>query len=292
LKVLQSLAEVKEWRCSLAPDESLGLVPTMGTLHAGHRSLLAAARTGCDRVALSIFVNPKQFAASEDLGAYPQHAEEDLESAAEEGVDLVWFTREEEMYPERFVTRVELLPLADRLCGKARPHHFGGVALVVLKLFNIFAPRRAYFGNKDFQQATIIERMVADLNLDIEIVRCPLVREPDGIALSSRNLNLSREGRRSALALSRGLFAAGELHAGGERDVSSLLLAASGVIRSEARVELEYLELVDPTSLEPFDQVVPDGGALLLVAAMLDGVRLIDNLFLGGGDGSRDEGSG
>lgn len=287
--VLDSLSEVNSWRKKLPGDERVGLVPTMGALHEGHRSLLRSARACCDRVVLTIFVNPKQFSASEDLEDYPQRRQEDLDAAANDGVDLVWIAREEEMYPPGFSTRVSLPDLADRLCGKSRPHHFAGVALVVLKLFNIFTPHQAFFGDKDFQQAAIIERLVADLNLDIEIVRCPLIREPDGTALSSRNLNLTAEGRVAARALSRGLFAARELYSTGERTPARLLIAASEVIRSEPRAELEYLELVEPLTLDPIDQQVPETGAVLLVAASIDGIRMIDNMiFPGSGKDSDD----
>ena len=281
--VLDSLAEAKLWRKNLDEGETLALVPTMGALHEGHRSLLRAARARCDTVVLTIFVNPRQFSSSEDLDEYPQRVKEDLDAAAADGVDLVWLARAQEVYPPGFATQVSLPALADRLCGKSRPHHFGGVALVVLKLFNIFTPDEAFFGDKDYQQATIIDRLVADLDLDIEIVRCPLIREPDGIALSSRNRNLTAEGRVAARALSKGLFTAGELYRMGERIPSRLLLAVSEVIRSEPRAEMEYLELLDPVALDPIDQRVPQTGAVLLVAVSIDGVRLIDNLLLPAG---------
>lgn len=269
---------LRDWRSSLPPAATVGLVPTMGALHVGHLSLIQEAKKECDFVALTIFVNPTQFAPGEDLDSYPKTLAEDLAKAAEEGVDLVWLGESDVLYPPGFSTVVAVPQLADRLCGKSRPHHFGGVCLIVLKLFNLFQPTHAYFGEKDLQQVTIIERMTTDLDLAIQIVRCPLVRESDGLALSSRNVRLNPAEREAALSLSRALMAIKTSWESGERNPQRL--SECGVGDLDSRVELEYLEIVDRGSLSTIDTAEIDVEAVVCIAAKVGDVRLIDNIAL------------
>ncbi|MFQ5653963.1 MAG: pantoate--beta-alanine ligase [Planctomycetota bacterium] len=283
MKVVESLHEVKAWRRELSREASLGLVPTMGALHEGHLSLARAARRECDAVAMSIFVNPTQFGAGEDLDSYPRDREGDTREARGAGVDLLWFGFREELYPPGFATQVSVPALGRSLCGRSRPHHFGGVALIVLKLFHIFRPRRAYFGLKDYQQFVLLRRMVIDLDLDLdlEVVPGAIVREASGLALSSRNLRLSDAGRAAAAVLRRGLLAGRDSYEEGERHGARLVIAATRPILAEPRVSLEYLDLVDPWTLKAVAEVAPGRGAVLAVAARVEGVRLIDNIALG-----------
>ncbi|MCA8962142.1 MAG: pantoate--beta-alanine ligase [Planctomycetes bacterium] len=276
--VVETGTEVREWRRSA--QGTVGFVPTMGALHEGHRSLVRRAREECDRVVASVFVNPKQFAPNEDLDRYPRPREADESILREDGVDLAWFGRTDDFYPQGFATEVAVPLLARGLCGRTRPTHFAGVATVVLKLLHRVEPNRAYFGRKDFQQFVLIRRMVEDLDLDIEIVPCPIVRERDGLAMSSRNVHLSERGRQRALALWRGLTAAKHrFDEEGDRDATSLVLTATREILAETGVELEYVELVDARSLVPVEVI--EGDAVLAVAARVDGVRLIDNIAFG-----------
>ena len=272
------VAELQKWRKTQDSDKVIGLVPTMGALHEGHLSLIRQARRESDVVALTIFVNPTQFAPGEDLDSYPRTLESDLQLAQKEGVDLVWLGNSRDLYPTGFATRVEVPTLSDRLCGKSRPHHFGGVCLIVLKLFQLFQPTKAFFGEKDLQQVTIIERMVADLHVETEIVRCPLVREGDGLAMSSRNVRLTPEDRHRALSLSKALFAIEELWRGGERQVQSLVEGAVEVL--DPGLELEYLELVDRNDLSPIEGGEATGDVAVCIAARAGEVRLIDNISL------------
>ena len=269
---------VRTWRGQLPAGESLALVPTMGALHEGHLSLVRAAREECDQVALTIFVNPTQFAPGEDLSEYPRTLKKDLEKARKAGVDLVWLGQAELLYPPGFSTEVIVPELSERLCGLSRPHHFGGVCIVVLKLFNIFQPTHAYFGEKDLQQVTIIERMTRDLNLPLEIVSCPLVREPDGLAMSSRNVRLSDEERVTALSLSAVLGQIVSSHAAGEMNVEKLLKDARSLLPAE--VSLEYLEILDRSSLQPLQDLSESPDAVTCLAARVGEVRLIDNMAL------------
>lgn len=268
----------REARLAKVHTRRVGLVPTMGYLHAGHLSLLAAARRTCDVVTLSIFVNPTQFGPKEDLGRYPRDLDGDLAKARAAGVDYVFLPSVEEMYPPGHETRVEVPNLAQGMCGDRRPGHFTGVATVVLKLLHIVEPDVAFFGEKDWQQLQVVRRMVRDLDLAVEVVGLPIVREPDGLAMSSRNAYLSPEERRQALALSQALRAARESFERGERDAAALLARARAVLDAEAGVRLDYLELRDGASLAAIERV--ERPAVLAVAAFVGATRLIDNLIL------------
>ncbi len=277
--VANSKRELLEWRRSLDSDARLGFVPTMGALHEGHRSLLRAARKSGVTVAASVFVNPTQFGPNEDLDQYPRTREADEAALREEGVDFVWFADAAEVYPTGFATEVRVPLLAAGLCGRSRPTHFAGVATVVLKLLNLFRPSQLFMGRKDFQQLVLIRRLVLDLDLELDVVGCDIVRDPDGLALSSRNVKLSEAGRVAALALNRGLLAARELFKAGERDAVKLVLEASRLAMADPRASLEYIELVDSVHLKALESV--ERGGVLAIAARVDGVRLIDNIALG-----------
>ncbi len=255
----------------------------MGALHAGHLSLVDRSIRDCDFTVVSIFVNPKQFNQPADYSVYPRTHESDVRQLAERSVDLVFAPSVEEMYPAGFTTHVDVEGVTDRWEGASRPGHFRGVTTVVLKLFQIIPADRAYFGRKDYQQALAIERMVADLNLPIEIVVCPLVRDHDGLALSSRNVHLSPGERRSALVLSRSLRLARELFSTGERDPIRLRDAMLRQLADEPTVQLEYLAIVDPTTLAELKRI--ETAAVVLIAARLGSTRLIDNEVLGSADG-------
>ncbi len=278
MRILRSIGELRAWRRELGEGASIGFVPTMGALHDGHRSLIAAARRDCRAVAVSIFVNPTQFGPEEDYASYPRDEAGDIRVAESAGADLVWFGRSEEIYPSGFETRVEVPELAAPLCGIFRPHHFAGVAIIVLKLFHLVRPERAYFGEKDYQQLAIVRRMTADLDLDLEIVACPTVREPDGLAMSSRNRRLSPEGRRAAACLYRALAVARARCAEGERSGLRLTALAARTLAAEPQVVVEYVEIVDPRTLRPVATV--EAASLLALAARVEGVRLIDNVML------------
>jgi len=256
----------------------LGLVPTMGALHEGHLSLVRAARSQCEVTAVSIFVNPLQFAPNEDFQTYPRTVERDVALLQELGVDLLFLPSAAEMYPPGASTYVEVSDLSGKLDGGSRPGHFRGVATVVFKLFEIVRPDRAYFGQKDAAQVANLRKMVRDLDMDVEIVVCPIVREPDGLALSSRNAYLNAEQRRQALVLSRALQQVKSAVDAGERDARKLAEIGVGVITSEPAAKLDYFAVVDPDTLEPVDHVRP--GILVAVAAWLGTTRLIDNMLL------------
>ena len=273
---------VGELRATLEPARraglTIGLVPTMGALHEGHLSLIRRARAQCDRVVVSVFVNPAQFDERADLERYPRGEERDGALAAGAGADVLFAPPVEEVYPAGFATAVEVLGLADRLEGAVRgAQHFRGVATVVTKLLCMTMPEAAYFGQKDAQQAVIIRRLVADLNMPVRIEVCPTVRDPDGLAMSSRNALLSADERARALALAAALDAATRRAAAGERSVAALLHAAREAMRA-AEVEPEYLALVDPETLEPCETLARD--CLLAVAARIGEVRLIDNTII------------
>lgn len=257
---------------------AIGLVPTMGALHAGHISLADAARRAGDYVVATIFVNPTQFGPNEDFQRYPRPLDADLAALRAAQVDLVFTPDTSEVYGPRHATFVEVGGVSGPLEGRCRPGHFRGVATIVLKLFNMSFPDRAYFGQKDYQQTLVVRRMVADLDLPIEICVCPTVREADGLAMSSRNVYLGADERRQATMLYRGLRRACELVAGGERDAAPLRAAMEACFREAAGMKLEYLEIVDPESLSPV--AVVDRPALAVVAAHAGGTRLIDNEFL------------
>ncbi|MFN0060171.1 MAG: pantoate--beta-alanine ligase [Planctomycetota bacterium] len=284
--VCDTLAALRSWRAALDPKLVVGFVPTLGALHSAHASLIEAARRDCDRVAVSVFVNPTQFGPTEDFARYPRDRKGDSALAEAAGADFVWFGDAGEMYPPGFATRVEVPDLARGLCGRSRPQHFGGVALVVLKLLNLFQPHRAYFGRKDYQQLRIVTQMVRDLALPVTIVPCPIVREPSGLALSSRNLRLSADGRSTATVISRALTSAHDLYAAGERRAAALTMAATRVLLDEPRFQIEYVELVDATSLAAVESV--GDGAVLAVAGRVEDVRLIDNLLLDASAVTRD----
>jgi pantoate--beta-alanine ligase len=256
----------------------VGLVPTMGALHAGHVSLIQAARLQCDFVVVSIFVNPTQFGPQEDFAKYPRNLDADLKLCAEAGADVVFHPSVETIYPQGFATHVDVTGLSGLLEGKFRPGHFRGVTTIVLKLFNIVQPDIAYFGQKDYQQQTIIRRMCAELNLPIEIRVCPTVREPDGLALSSRNAYLAAEERRSALSLSKCLRFTQERLAGGERDLAKLRSEMFELLTKTSRVRVEYATVVHPETLEEVPEVLPK--LVAVVAARVGTTRLIDNLII------------
>jgi pantoate--beta-alanine ligase len=279
---MQVLSTVHEMRvaCRNARQsgQSLGLVPTMGALHPGHISLVRAARAQCDVVAASIFVNPTQFGPNEDFAKYPRTFEQDCALLEAEGVALVFAPTPEEMYPAGATTFIEVAEISDRLDGASRPGHFRGVATVVAKLFHIVAPDKAFFGQKDAAQVAILRRMVRDLNFDLDLVVCPIIREPDGLALSSRNRYLSAQERDLALVLSRALHAIYETWHAGQINVAPLLDAAHSVMAIHPEVRIDYLAIVDPDTLLPLDKAVP--GALAAIAAHVGTTRLIDNIIL------------
>ncbi len=281
MRVITTAAEMQAvCRELLRSGKSLGLVPTMGALHEGHLSLVRAARAHNQAVAASIFVNPLQFGPSEDFSKYPRTFDRDKQLLEAEKVDLVFAPSAEEMYPKGAVTTVYVAELSEKLDGKSRPGHFKGVTTVVAKLFEIVRPDRAYFGQKDAAQVAVIRKMVRDLNVDIELVICPIVREPDGLALSSRNAYLTPEQRKQALVLYRSLTRVQTFADRGERSSAALIEAGKQVIADEPGARLDYFEIVDPNTLDP----VPDisHGALVAVAAWVGTTRLIDNIVLHG----------
>jgi pantoate--beta-alanine ligase len=256
----------------------VGFVPTMGALHAGHRSLLAAARAGNDLVVASVFVNPLQFGPAEDLAAYPRDRDADLAVLAAEGVDLAFLPPDGEMWPDPPDVRLAVGGLAERLEGLVRPGHLDGVATVVAKLLHLVGPSRAYFGQKDAQQLAVVRRMVADLAFPNEIVACPTVREPDGLAVSSRNAYLSPDERRRATALYRALSAGRAAFEAGGRDPAAVEAAARDLLEDAPGVAPDYVALVDPVTFEPVKQTEP--GQVLATAARVGRTRLIDNVIL------------
>jgi pantoate--beta-alanine ligase len=255
---------------------TVGLVPTMGALHEGHLSLVRAAKAGTDVVVVSIFVNPTQFGPNEDLKKYPRELERDRELCEGAGADLIFSPAVEEMYPEDHSTWVEVEGLTDGLCGRSRPGHFRGVCTVVTKLFNICGPDRAYFGEKDAQQLAVITRMTRDLDLRVEIVPCPTVREPDGLAMSSRNRRLTTEARAQAPVLYRALRAAKDLVEAGERDAAALERAMRSVLGEAPMGEIDYIEIVGADDLRPLTAL--EGVCLIALAVKFGDVRLIDNI--------------
>lgn len=256
----------------------LGLVPTMGALHEGHLSLIRAAKASCQVVAASIFVNPTQFGPNEDLAKYPRPLERDRELLENEGVDLLFAPPVDEMYPNSTPTWVTVEDLSDKLDGRSRPGHFRGVTTIVTKLFHAVEPDAAFFGQKDAAQAAIIRRMVRDLNFPVEIVICPIVRESDGLAMSSRNIYLDLQQRKQALVLQRSLMQVKQMDRAGEFNAARLIVAAKEVFVTEPAVRLDYFEIVDPDSLDPVNDV--SKGALVAVAAFVGTTRLIDNILL------------
>ncbi len=265
-------------RAARLAGKRLGLVPTMGALHQGHLSLVRAARAGSDVVAASIFVNPTQFGPNEDLAKYPRSFDRDCQMLEREGVSFVFAPSVEEMYPAGGVTWVTVEGLSEKLDGKSRPGHFRGVTTVVSKLFHIVEPDRAFFGQKDAAQVANIRRMVRDLDLPVEIVVCPIVREADGLAMSSRNAYLSVEERKRALVLRRSLLRVKELIDAGEKDTRRLSEAGRAEVSRESGVRLDYFEIVNPDTLDPVQDI--SRGVLVAVAAYVGNARLIDNILV------------
>ena len=282
MKIVETIAEVREqvkqWK---KEGLTVALVPTMGYLHEGHRSLMERARKENDRVVVSVFVNPTQFGPNEDLASYPRDLEHDAALCNSVGVDLIFHPTPEEMYPKGFCSFVDMDVLTKELCGLSRPVHFRGVCTVVSKLFHIVTPDRAYFGEKDAQQLAVIKRMVLDLNLDIEIVGCPIVREADGLAKSSRNTYLSPEERKAALVLSRSIFAGKQLAESGETDAHKLVQAMTDIISAEPLARIDYVKVVDLLTMQQIDKL--DRPFLAAIAVYIGKTRLIDNFMVQAG---------
>lgn len=279
IKVLSTVdetrAQVKEWK---KQGLTVGLVPTMGFLHEGHQSLIKKAVEENDKVVVSVFVNPIQFAPNEDLETYPRDLEADKKLCESTGADLIFHPTPDEMYPDGFSTHIQMDNLTKELCGKTRPTHFGGVCTVVGKLFNIVKPDKAYFGQKDAQQLAIIKRMVRDLNFDLEVVGCPIIREPDGLAKSSRNTYLSADERKAALILSKSIELGKELVASGEKNAQTIIKAMTDKINTEPLARIDYVNVVDALNIEPIDVI--KGETLVAIAVYIGKTRLIDNFII------------
>ncbi len=279
MQIIRTVSELRRWsREQRASGKIIGLVPTMGALHAGHASLIRAAHKECNAVAVSIFVNPTQFGPNEDFSRYPRTFDADCALAEKEGAEVIFAPGVEEIYPAGAATFVEVEGLSDRLDGASRPGHFRGVATVVAKLLIAADPDRAYFGQKDAAQVAVLRRMVADLRLGTEIVVCPIVRDTDGLALSSRNVYLSTAERQQALVLSRSIRTVESLYAQGERNSAKLLAAVKEVFSTEPEIRIDYIEIVDWATLLPVETAMP--GTLFAVAAVVGSTRLIDNTVL------------
>ena len=281
MRVVRSIAET---RASLAPvrdqGRSIGLVPTMGALHAGHRSLTAAARKRCDFVVVSIFVNPTQFGPGEDFDRYPRTLETDLAACRDDGADLAFCPDVNEMYRQDGSTTVHVARVTEGLCGKSRPGHFDGVTTVVAKLFNIVGPDVAFFGQKDYQQLVVIRRMAADLDMPIEIVGCPTVREPDGLAMSSRNEYLDEAQRAQAKALYSSMRRCGQRIESGQVEAATLIAGIEEDLRASGPVAIDYVAIVDPDTLADVQRV--EGPVRICLAVRIGECRLIDNLAVDG----------
>jgi pantoate--beta-alanine ligase len=278
MRVLHSIVEMKETRRKLRG--SVGFVPTMGYLHKGHLELACRARAENRNVIVSIFVNPAQFGPKEDYAAYPRDTERDLALLKKEGVNIVFMPGAEDMYPPRYCTWVDLEKVTERLEGAIRPGHFRGVATVVAKLFNIVEPTRAYFGQKDAQQVVVIQKMVADLHMNLEVVVVPTVREPDGLAMSSRNIYLSPQDRKAATVLYKSLSLAQKLWGKGERNADVIRKKMTALIQSEPRASrIDYVSIADAETLEELDRI--DRKAVVSLAVKIGKPRLIDNIVLG-----------
>jgi pantoate--beta-alanine ligase len=277
MKVITSVAGMKslarQWK---KEGKKVGFVPTMGYLHEGHLSLVRESKKRADVTVVSIFVNPAQFGPNEDFKKYPRDLEKDSAYLEQAGVDGLFYPDAAEIYPPGYRTYVEVHGLQDRLCGKSRPGHFRGVVTIILKLFDIVGPDLAFFGAKDAQQVLVIEKMAADLDLGTEVVTCPIVRDPDGLALSSRNAYLSSEERKAALVLSRSLRWAERAISAGERDAAKVIAGIRSLIEAEPLARVDYVEAVDPVDLDPVAEI--RGGVLIALAAFVGSTRLIDNL--------------
>lgn len=276
MKIVETIKEVrdqvKEWR---KEGYSVGLVPTMGYLHEGHKSLIDHAVAENDRVVVSVFVNPMQFGPTEDLESYPRDMERDAALCEQAGASLIFHPDPSEMYQEDFSSFVDMNTLTGGLCGKSRPIHFRGVCTVVSKLFNIVTPDRAYFGQKDAQQLAVIRHMVSDLNYGIEIVGCPIIREEDGLAKSSRNTYLNPEERQAALILSKSLAEGKKLLEAGEKNAATIRQVITDKIKTEPLAKIDYVEVVDWNNLEPIETI--EGAVLVAIAVYIGKTRLIDN---------------
>lgn len=266
---------VREWR---RQGNTIGFVPTMGYLHDGHKSLIDRAVSECDKVVVSIFVNPMQFGPTEDLAQYPRDLDADSVLCENSGAHLIFHPESDEMYGNGFCSFVDMNGPTSALCGKSRPIHFRGVCTVVAKLFNIVQPDKAYFGQKDAQQLSVIRRMVADLNMPIEIVGCPIVRESDGLAKSSRNVYLNTEERKAALVLSKSVFMGQAMVRDGELSASALIAAMREVIESEPLARIDYVEVVDASTIQPIETL--KGEVLVAMAVYIGTTRLIDNFIV------------
>lgn len=282
-KLPAEINTIKDLRGALKEErrrgKSIGFVPTMGYLHEGHLTLMREAKKRADIVVASIFINPTQFGPNEDLDKYPRNIERDRQMAGEAGVDHLFVPTVDEIYPEGYATYVNVGGGLDGvLCGKNRPGHFRGVATVVAKLLNIVQPDIAFFGEKDWQQLTIIKRMVCDLNIDVEIAQVPTVREKDGLAMSSRNSYLSPQERETALVISRALKQARDMARSGENDAQKIMASLRQMIAEQELIELDYLEICDPVSLNPVEDI--KGDALVAIAARAGSTRLIDNTII------------
>ena len=258
---------------------TLGLVPTMGYLHDGHMNLIKQSLNKCDHTVVSIFINPRQFSPSEDLDIYPNNLSGDIEKLESIGVDVLFYPNRDTIYPEGFKTNIQVDGITQHLCGKSRPDLFKGVATVVLKLFNIVRPQHAFFGEKDWQQLAVIETMTRDLNIDVHIHRVPLIREPDGLAMSSRNSNLSPEERKKALSLSRSLNDSKEKINRGITSSKQLRQNIKSIIAAESGTQIDYISICDPISLEEKEEV--KGRTLIALAVKIGPARLIDNCIIG-----------
>ena len=275
--VAQVRAKVNEWR---SQGLSVGLVPTMGFLHEGHQSLIARAVEENDRVVVSVFVNPTQFGPNEDFEAYPRDLEKDAALCQSTGASLIFHPEPEEMYPDGFCSYINMTELTGALCGKTRPIHFKGVCTVVGKLFNIVTPDRAYFGEKDAQQLAVIRRMVKDLNFGLQIVGCPIIREQDGLAKSSRNTYLNEEERKAALVLSKAIFHGRDMVEHGETSADKILGQMKDIINAEPLARIDYVEMVNMDTMENIDTV--GGTTLCAMAVYIGKTRLIDNFIVEG----------
>lgn len=275
MRVINSIEEIKKIK---KDNISIGFVPTMGYLHEGHISLIKKAKEENDIVITSIFVNPTQFGPNEDFEKYPRDESRDLQKCEENGCDIVFLPQVDEMYPDSFLTFVQVEELGKGLCGKSRPTHFRGVTTVLTKLFNIVKPNRAYFGQKDAQQLVIIKKMVEDLNMDVEIIGCPIVREADGLAISSRNTYLSPEERNDALFLNKSLKLAKNLIENGEKNISIIKNEMEKAILSGNNNAIDYIEFVDTKTLNPVSEIKDN--VLIAIAVKVGKTRLIDNIVV------------
>lgn len=280
IRIIESIQEMQSYSESLRlAGKKISFVPTMGYFHEGHLSLMKEARKQADCVVVSIYVNPTQFGPKEDFSKYPRDFERDRDMAQSVGVDIIFFPYNQEMYPQAYQTYVDVEQVTKNLCGMSRPGHFRGVTTVCCKLFNIVKPHTAIFGKKDFQQLAAIKRMVKDLNMDLEIIGLPTFREPDGLAMSSRNVYLSKEERSSALTLVGALRIAQKLYAEGERNAAVMIEKAEDLIKSAPFTEIDYVKVCDTSTLEDVNEI--KGEAVMALAVKVEKTRLIDNSVLG-----------